>query len=254
MNNPKIISHFLITAFISLLFILFDSFSLLGWLRASLETISRPQFRLNHYVSVRLSLAYQTVRFIHSGPARITDLERRLVESEQKNIDRQISQILGASSNIRNYHSVPVEVLAVSQNLIIAHRDFQKGSIVISPDGALVGVVSEIGKWSAKVRGIADSGSQFSITVMDNGQRISDGVLIGKFGGDVYIDKVLTQVKLKPGQTVVTSGVDDKTPPDILIGWIGSEIIQKESSIYQTAKIEPAVKINDLVTVLVINE
>lgn len=245
MNNSKIISQFLITVFISLLFVLSDSLSLLNWFRGSLEIASRPQVRLNNYISSRISLACETVRFIHSGPTRIADLERRLTASEQKNINDQISQVLGTSLT---------EVLAAAPNLIVANRGFKSGDIVTSADGALIGVVSEIGKWSAKIRGIADSGSQFQIVVVDNGQRIADGVLIGKFGGDVYIDKILTQIELQPGQTIVTSGADDKTPPNILVGWIGKDITKEESSIYQTAKVEPAVKINSLKTVVVINK
>lgn len=254
MNNSKIISQFLIAIFASSLFILFDSLSLLNWFRGSLEIISRPQVRLNNYISASLSFTYQTVRFIYSGPARIADLERRLAASEQKNLDRQIVQILGASSDIGNYHPIAAEVLVVSPNLIIANRGFQSGNIVISAEGALIGVISEVGRWSAKIRGIADSGSQFPITVMDGEKRIADGILVGKFGGDTYIDKVLTQIELKSGQTIVTSGADDKTPPNILVGWIGTDIAKEESSVYQTAKVEPAVKINDLTTVLVIGE
>lgn len=254
MNNSKIISQFLITIFTSLLFMLFDTFALLNWFRAGLEIISRPQVRLNNYLDQRISFTYETIRFMHSGPARIADLERRLAVSEQKNVNDQISQVLGISDNTNNYHSLPAEVLTASPNLVVANHDFKIGDVIISSEGTLVGTISEVGKWFAKVRTIADSGSQFQIAVIDNGQRIASGVLVGKFGGDIYIDKILTQIELQPGQTVVTSGADDKTPPNILVGWIGKDITKEESSVYQTAKVEPAAKINSLKTVLVINK
>jgi cell shape-determining protein MreC len=261
MKPPSLIFHFLIAIFFSLLVMFFDSLSLLGWLRGSIETIFRPETRVLSLAATNIARSAATVRYISSGPARVADLERRLAAAEREAVvsarDREKSaaaEVLGWAAG-RNFSLIPAAVLSSGPQLIIEIPPENKCicKVVVSPDGALVGEIVQIGRWSARVKLLSDSQSQISAAVLTpDKQKLTDGIVVGSFGAAGSLEKILTEVDLQPDLTVVTSGQDDKFPSDILIGWIGKTVPKQESSVYQTAPVVPAVNPAELKVVFII--
>lgn len=189
----------------------------------------------------------EDARFLKSGPARIADLERRLVVAEQnaassarRDGSRGDSNVLGASEQIEN-GSTAVVLSAGEGGLVIENHSFRPGDVVMTPETALVGIVERAGVWSARVTRPSDSVSRVRVMVeSSDGSIVSEGEVYGEFGGSIVLDRVVTAAELSPNQRVVTSGDDDAAPAGLLIGWIGRVIEKNPSSVYQRALVDPA--------------
>lgn len=260
MKTTGLIFRFLIAIFFSLLMMLFDSFSWLNWFRAGVETIYRPQIRVLSTVSATVNQIVSVVRYVSSGPARIADLERRLAAAEREAISSahirekaDSTSILGWADG-RGFSLGFAQVLSSGSQLII---EIPPADVidkpVLSPDGALLGSVAQVGRFSARVKLLSDSTSQIPVAVLTpDKQKLATGILTGSFGTSLMVEKILTEVDLQPDLTVVTTGENDLFPPDILIGWIGKTGPKQVSSLYQQAEVVPAAEISGLKIVFII--
>lgn len=265
MKSSSLIFNFLIAILFSLLVMLTDSLSWLGWFRGGIETIFRPETRVLSVASDAMVQSIASVKYISSGPARITDLERRLVAAEREAAfsarDREKSaaaSVLGWADR-RDFSLVPATVLSSGSQLIIEippdlpdTPDFS-GKPVVSPEGALIGSVAAVGRWSARVKLLSDSGSQIPVAVLKpDKQKLTVGLLSGSFGSALILEKILTEIDLQPDLVVITTGEDDFLPSDLLIGWIGKTGAKQASSVYQTVQVVPAVSPSELKMVFII--
>ncbi len=268
MKPSSLLFHFLIGIFFSLILMLFDSLSWVNWLRGGIETIYRPETRVLSSASAVINQTVTSAKYISSGPVRIADLERRLAAAEReaiifaRNREKTDSTAALGWADSRGFSLVPAAVLSSGSRLIIEIPpdlpDFPDtpdfvGRPVVSPDGALLGSIAEIGRFSARVKLLSDSTSQIPAAVLKpDKQKLTAGVLVGAFGAALTLEKVLTEFDLQPDLAVVTSGRDDQFPADILIGWIGKTVSKQESSVYQTAQVVPAANPSQLKTVFII--
>ena len=268
MKPSSLIFRFLIAVFFSLIIILFDSLSWLGWFRDSIETIFRPETRALSLASDAIAQSIASVRYISSGPARIADLERRLAAAENLSIVSVRNQEKSDSAKVfgwadgRNFSLIPAAVLSSGSQLIIeippdlphlSDTPDLIGQPVISPEGALVGSIALVSRWSARVKLLSDSGSQIPVAVLKpDKQKLTVGLLSGSFGAAITLEKVLTEIDLQPDLSIVTTGEDYRFPSDLLIGWIGKTGAKEVSSLYQTAEVVPAVNPSQLKTVFII--
>lgn len=276
MKQSSVIFHFLIAILFSLLIMLFDSLSWLGWFRGSIEIIFRPETRALSLASDAIAQSIASAKYISSGPARIADLERRLAAAEREAIFSVRRQEKTEASSVldwaveQGFRLIPAQVLSFGPQLIIeipldnkclTFADQQMSDIcqvsggqpVVSPGGALVGSIAALGRWSARVKLLSDSGSQIPVAVLTpDKQKMAKGILTGAFGASLTLEKVLTEVELQPDLAVVTTGEDDLFPPDLLVGWIGKTGPKQASSLYQAAQIVPAAEISGLKIVFII--
>lgn len=260
MKLSSLIFHFLIAIFFSLLIMMFNSLSWLGWFRGSVETVFRPETRILSSVSAGINQVFASAKYLSSGPARVADLERRLAAADREAISftrhqekTDASSILGWA-NEWGFSLVPAQVLSSGSQLIIGRTPTLKaGQPVISSAGALVGSVAQVGRFSARVKLLSDSTSQIPVAVLTPGkQKKATGILTGSFGTSLAVEKILTEVDLQPDLAVVTTGENDLFPPDLLIGWIGKTGPKQVSSLYQKAVVIPAAEISGLKIVFII--
>lgn len=260
MKLSELLFRFLIAVFFSLLIMLADSFSWLGWFRAAVETIYRPETDLLSSASAAVNQTASSARYLVSGPARVADLERRLAAAEREAISSARSQEKTDVSSIpgwateRGFSLIPVQVLSSGAQLII---EIPPADIidkpVLSPDGALLGSVASIGRFSARVKLLSDSTSQIPVAILTpDKQKKASGILTGSFGTSLMVEKILTEVNLEPDLAVVTTGENDLFPPDLLIGWIGKTGPKQVSSLYQKAEVIPAAKPSEMKVVFII--
>lgn len=122
------------------------------------------------------------------------------------------------------------------------------GLAVVTANNFLVGKVIESNQHSAKVLLISDSNSLVNAVTQDSR---ASGIVKGTAGLGLIMEMIPINKQIKVGETVLISGRDDNLPAGLIVGKI-SEVILKETDIFQRAKIQPAADFNNLESVFVI--
>lgn len=127
----------------------------------------------------------------------------------------------------------------------------KKNMAVVSPDGGLVGRVTEVGYANSKVLLITDTNRMGISAVVQETRAV--GIVSGSSSdsGSVEIGLIDREAELKKGQKVVTSGLSDIFPAGILIGEI-TDYQMEDSGLTKKAKIKPAANMNRLEEVFVV--
>ncbi len=170
-------------------------------------------------------------------------LENKLNEVEliQEQIDyitrheyRGISgKIIGRST------SESLQVVIINKG---THDGIQNGYPVIVGDGVLIGKIIEAQQYISKVMLLNDIRSEISATVQNDEK--SPGIVVGEYGLSIKIELVPQNNTINENQIVVTSGLEQDIPPNIIIGYI-DKIYKQESGLFQEAIIKPAALYKD---------
>jgi len=122
------------------------------------------------------------------------------------------------------------------------------GMPVVTEQG-LVGRVDAVTAGAARLQLITDPGSSINVRLQSTQ---TETILKGSITGDLTLEMIPQEVKLKAGDLVLTSGLGGGYPADVLIGQIIS-IKKREGELFQSASIQPAVDFSSLRAVLVIS-
>ncbi len=126
------------------------------------------------------------------------------------------------------------------------------GMPVVSTEG-LVGQVSRVGGRFADVVLTVDEGSAVDVVVHRTGSR---GMLRGTGETDNYkarIQYLLRADEVRVGDTVYTSGLGRRFPPNLKVGSI-SNVEKRDFGLYQLAEVTPAVNFSKLEEVFILTE
>lgn len=129
-------------------------------------------------------------------------------------------------------------------------KDGLKVGMAVVAEGSLVGKISEVSSSHAKVFLI--NNPDFKVNGLVQESRAS-GTVKGQLGSGLVMDKVPQGEDLKPGYSVVTSGLGGEFPKGILIGRVES-VDQSENAIFQTAQLATPVRFQRLELVFVLEE
>ncbi len=114
--------------------------------------------------------------------------------------------------------------------------------------GALVGRVSEATPISAKVWLLSDP--NFRLNGLDQQSRAT-GTVNGALGTGLVMDKIAQTDAVKPGDTIITSGLGDEVPKGIIIGRVET-VATSDNAVFQTATLSSDVKFTRLELVFVV--
>lgn len=81
----------------------------------------------------------------------------------------------------------------------------------------------------------------------------SKGVLLGQFGTEALMDKILHEEKISVGDLVYSEGTEVFLPRGLILGKV-SEVLERENEVFKQAKVAPIFDIRDLELVFVITE
>lgn len=109
------------------------------------------------------------------------------------------------------------------------------GMAVISDAGTVVGKVASVGDSTSSVMLLSDS--QSSILARINSAARSPGVVKGDQGVSLRMELIPKNDAVQIGETVVTSGSEDRIPPDLPIGTV-QDISTRPGDVFQNAKIQ----------------
>ncbi len=120
---------------------------------------------------------------------------------------------------------------------------------VITDDGILVGHVLSTSNQTSKVILLNDINSKVS-AIIQNDER-SPGTVSGEFGIALKLELIPENHHIQTGQLVVTSGLQEFTPADLIIGQIG-EISRLEGELFQESTVLPYTTYQNLTIVSII--
>ncbi|GAP20958.1 rod shape-determining protein MreC [Leptolinea tardivitalis] len=121
------------------------------------------------------------------------------------------------------------------------------GMPVVTQQG-LVGRVDAVTSSAARLQLITDPGSSINVRLQSTQ---TEALLQGSITGDLTLEMIPQETKLKAGDLVLTSGLGGGYPSDVLVGQVVS-IQHREGELFQSASIQPAVDFSSLRAVLVI--
>lgn len=123
----------------------------------------------------------------------------------------------------------------------------QTGMVVVGREGSLVGTVSEAHATTAWVRLTTDPNSDVNAEVQETRAM---AIVSGQLGHRLQLQFVAEGTDVKPGDTVVTSGLGGNYPKSLLIGRV-SKVSGSAADLFKTIAVEPAVRPGTLESVLV---
>jgi rod shape-determining protein MreC len=128
----------------------------------------------------------------------------------------------------------------------------QAGMPVATTEG-LVGQISRVAERFAEVMLTVDEGSAVDVIVQRTGSR---GILRGTGDSDAYkarIQYLLRADEVRVGDTVTTSGLGRRFPPNLKVGTV-TNVEKRDFGLYQLAEVSPSVNFSRLEEVFVLTE
>lgn len=252
---------FLILSLISLLLVVFDNLGILNFLKTPLQFITVPiQYGL---YKTSLSVTNQFKFFIMA----------RRASQENKALKEQIGKILSENAEIRKklsetqaflsqqkalnpqtFNLIPARPVGVSRLLYIdkGSSDSLKLNQVVIFNANFIGKIKEVSPKKSGVLLSTDPDSKISAFV-EGLEGKARGVLLGQFGSEMLLDKVLHEEPLKKSDLVYSAGTEQDIPRGLILGQI-SEVIDKDNEIFKGAKVKPIFDIGDLDVVFIITD
>jgi rod shape-determining protein MreC len=196
-------------------------------------------------------LGYENARLVQE----VRDLEQ--VERENERLRSLLvlrDQIEGEKVSARVIAKDMSPLFRVIRIRIDRGRDDRivQGMPVVSTEG-LVGQISRVEDRYADVMLTIDESSAVDVVVQRTGSR---GMLAGTGETDNYksrIQYLLRADEVRVGDTVVTSGLGKRFPPNLKVGTI-SNVEKRDFDLYQLAEVTPAVNFTRLEEVFVLIE
>ncbi|HVN55376.1 MAG TPA: rod shape-determining protein MreC [Anaerolineaceae bacterium] len=239
-----------------------------GFLNPLLQSSISPFVSIQTWVSTRFMALYEffaspTSRDVASLRQQNAELEAQLSQTQAQVIELQQqlneAQILYslldfARQNPENRYTAATvigrEYSPLLQLIYIEHgsdHGLRRGMPVVTTQG-LVGRVDAVTATAARVRLITDASSAVNVRLKDTQ---TEAIMTGSITGDLTVDMVPQDVKILPGELIVTSGLGGTYPENLVIGQVVS-VRRRENDLFQTASIQPVVDFSNIKVVLVI--
>ena len=197
-------------------------------------------------------------------------LKKRIAEMEADNrqavADREENARLRALADLReqrrelSFESARILVQDASNwsSMLTVNKgtmhEIEVGDCVVNEEGALIGVVTEAGLTWSNVRTILDSESSIGALVFRSG---ASAVAQGDFSlmreGRLTLTYLGTDPDLVSGDLIVTSGLRDYYPSQLVIGYV-EEVRPGDDGMSQIAVVRPEVDMHSLVQVFVVKD
>jgi len=256
-----------IQLFIIILFIggiLFLGFS--GYLNSTLRSTLSPLINAQKWISSRYIAIYELVTL----PEDITSLRQKNaeLESEVANLETQIIQLQQQLREAEVLYAlldfararpediyVAAAIVGVDPSPFLHYVVIDHGSddglrhgMPVVTDKGLVGKVDAVTANAARVQLITDPSSAVNIRIEP---LQADAILLGSITGDITIEMISQEVAIQKGDLILSSGLGGNYPSDIVIGQVFN-IRKRETDLFQSASVQPAVDFSSLRAVLII--
>ncbi|MDP3974189.1 MAG: rod shape-determining protein MreC [Candidatus Daviesbacteria bacterium] len=252
---------FLILVLFSLVILLLDSFRLFAIPQRMVSFVTNP-------ISFGIYRSYQNIdrQFYFIFSAR---------EAGQQNLalKEQIGQLLSENASLRKelaeskalltqqesidrrtYNLLPARPIGLGRYLKIdqgLNAGLNLGQPVIFKDN-YIGKIIQINQNSSNIELLSDPDSKVAAFTQSLEGK-AKGVLLGQFGTELILDKILHEEPVKIGDLVYSEGTESFIPRGLILGQV-TQILENENEVFKQAKVKYVFDIGDLELVFVINQ
>jgi len=168
---------------------------------------------------------------------------KKLLEIKEKEPKRKYFLAKVTGLNLFNYQ--PSIIIEVDKEIV------KEGMPVILPGNILFGLVEKISGERAKVATLFSQEFSTSVKIFSSSEK--EKPIIGLAKGEeskIIVDLVSKEKKIEKGDSVFTSGLDQKFPADLYLGKIRK--IEKKEGLFQKIEIEPPFKWQEISQVFIL--
>lgn len=197
----------------------------------------------------------------------------RQASQENRALKEQIGQLLSENTLLRKklaeaeslvsqdksldpatYTLIPAHPIGIGRYLKIdkgLNSNLKLGEAVVFNDN-YVGKIIQISEKQANIQLLTDPDSK--VSAFSQGlEGKAKGVLVGQFGSELLLDKMLHEEKINIGDLVYSEGTEGFLPRGLILGRV-SQVLEQETQVFKQAKVQPNFDIRDLELVFVIQE
>lgn len=252
---------FLLLLLLSLIILALDSWQFLNWAK-------RGAFYITNPISFGLYRSSQVI-----GKQFYFVFSVRFAAQENKALKEQIGKLLSENATLRKklaetqallsqqqaldpktYNLMPARPIGLGRYFKIdkgLSNGVKVGQAVIFQDN-YIGRVFQISEGSANVQLLSDPDSK--VAAFSQGlEGRTKGILLGQFGIELLLDKILHEENIKVGDLVYTEGTEGFLPRGLILGSV-TEVLERENEVFKQAKVKAIFDIRDLELVFVIQE
>jgi rod shape-determining protein MreC len=197
----------------------------------------------------------------------------RVAAQQNKALKEQLGFLLSENANLRtklaetesllqqdnalnktSYKLIPARPMGLDRYLLIdkgSNDGVKLNQAVIFKD-SFIGEVVKVNEKSAAVKLSTDPDSKLSaFTSGPNGK--AKGILLGQFGSEMKLDKILHQEPIEISYLVYAEGIETFLPRGLVLGTV-TEVLEQNEKNFKSAKVAPVFKVGDLDLVFVIGD
>lgn len=187
----------------------------------------------------------------------VAELRQRLSEDAELRQQNEALKKQISFSEAQPRRLIPAEVIGYQPDNFRQFITIRQGSrdgvavgMAVISEGSLVGRVSDVTATTAKVFLVSDP--NFRVNGIDQETRAT-GTVRGQIGSGFIMDKIAQNESIKPGDTIITSGLGGEVPKGLIIGRVES-VNQRDNAVFQSAQIGSSLKFSRLELVFVVAE
>lgn len=232
--------------FIAVLLVLVDAAGAINWPKKMLQQVTTP---IQYGLYKTSSQFTRQFNFIF--------LARRAAQ-EHKALTEQLAQVLSENSQLQKklaetealfqqeqtldtqiFDLKPARPLGYSRFLIIdqgSEDGLKIGQTVIYKDN-YIGQIKELSPKRSTVLLATDPDTKLAAFAINANGR-AQGILMGQFGSEMILDKVIHEEPMEKNDLVYTSGTEEYIPRGLVVGRV-EETIVKDGELFKQAKVKP---------------
>jgi len=246
---------------VSIAILLLDFFKLLNAPKGILQQVTIPiqygLFKSSTGVSRQFGFVLQARQAAQENKAKTEQMAQILLENA--NLRRKLTEAQSfldqeKALSDETFKLTPTRPIGFSRFLIIdkgSDDGVRVGQAVVFKAN-FIGTIKEVDPKRSRVTLGSDPDSRISaFSQSDQGK--AKGILIGQFGSEMILDKILHAEPIKVGDLVYSEGQELEIPRGLILGQV-SEVVEKDNEIFKQAKVKPVFDIGDLELVFVVGE
>lgn len=252
---------FLLFLFLSLVIFIFDSFRLLSPVKVFAGFVTNPVtfslYSAKQNFTRQFSFIFEARTAAQQNRASQEQIAKLLSENAtlKSKLAQSEAQVLqNQRLDPKTYNTIAARPIGLDRFLKIdkGEQDGIKIGQAVVINNNLIGQVIQTAGKNSLVKRLVDPDSKVAAFSFGTDGK-AKGVLVGQFGTDMLLEKVLHEEPISKDDLIYSEGTEGLWPRGLILGKV-SEILQTPNEVFKQAKVVPVFDIRDLDLVFAIIE